>query len=68
MDNLGDSFMFLSGAPVETHYHACYVADMGLDMLKHCEDVVSPLGQYVQIRIGESSLYGITAPFKKINH
>ncbi|XP_019639995.1 PREDICTED: soluble guanylate cyclase 88E-like isoform X2 [Branchiostoma belcheri] len=69
VETIGDAYMVVSGAPEKTRFHAHYVADMALDMLRSMKHLQDPsTGDTLQIRIGIHSgaivagVVGITMP------
>ncbi|XP_078670752.1 soluble guanylate cyclase 88E-like isoform X5 [Branchiostoma floridae x Branchiostoma belcheri] len=56
VETIGDAYMVVSGAPEKTRFHAHYVADMALDMLRSMKHLQDPsTGDTLQIRIGVHS-------------
>ncbi|CAH1256862.1 GUCY1B3 [Branchiostoma lanceolatum] len=69
VETIGDAYMVVSGAPEKTRFHAHYVADMALDMLRSMKHLQDPsTGETLQIRIGihtgaiVAGVIGITMP------
>ena len=55
VETIGDCYECVSGAPIVTKFHAVYIADMALDMLKTLQEIPDPStgnDEHIQMRIG----------------
>uniref|UniRef100_A0A1I8GB62 guanylate cyclase n=1 Tax=Macrostomum lignano TaxID=282301 RepID=A0A1I8GB62_9PLAT len=66
VETIGDAYMIVSGCPTVTKFHAAFVAEMGLDMVKNIVKCVDPTGQtpHLRIRVGR---YFMRPLFDKMN-
>ena len=60
VESIGDVYMGVCGAPVQTSYHAVYVCDLAVDLLQESKDVPDPSagpGSNIRMKIGETPGY-----------
>ncbi|XP_074659880.1 soluble guanylate cyclase gcy-31-like isoform X2 [Tubulanus polymorphus] len=56
VETIGDAYMVAAGAPVVTKFHACYICDMGLDMVSTMWEIMDlSSGSHITIRVGAHS-------------